>query len=181
MRLTNSTMDVHRMRGSVMPVLVGVLLTLLGASCGSGKPPLVQRAGSAVSTSARVNVGDSVSIGVIDIGRYDGDEPAIFDEVVPNEPVEGVRFLGYVVVTDPGEGIRSADGFPPKGFDAEPVRGFSLRPGAGPVQIVVGLMLTHEGVHHIEGFTLHYHVESARFEQPFDEGASVCSFGFNAC
>jgi len=158
-----------------------MLTALLGASCGSGKPPLVQRAGSAVSTSARVHLGGSVSIGVIDIAGYDGHEAAVFDGVVPNEPVEGVRLLGYLLVTDPGEGIRSADGFPPQGFHTESIRGFSLRPGAGPVQIVVGLTLTHEGVHHIEGFTLRYHVGSARFEQRFDEGVSVCSFGFNAC
>jgi len=157
------------------------LLALLSASCGSGKPPLKQRAGSAVSTSARVHVGGSVSIGVIDIARYDGHEPAVFDQVVPNEDVEGLSVLGYLVVTDPGEGIRSADGFPPKGFHTEPVQGFTLRPGAGPVQIVVGLTLTHEGVHHIDGFTLRYHVGSARFEQRFDEGVSVCSFSFNAC
>jgi len=49
------------------------------------------------------------------------------------------------------------------------------------VQIVVVLTLTPEGVHHIEGFTLRYHVGSARYEQRFDEAASVCSFGFNAC
>jgi hypothetical protein len=158
-----------------------VLLAVLGVSCGPGKPPLEQRAGSAVSTSARVHIGGSVSIGVIDIARYDGHEPAVFDQVVPNEHVEGVRVLGYRVVTDPGEGIRSADGFPPKGFEAEPVQGFTLRPGAGPVQIVVGLTLTHEGVHHTQGFTLRYHVGSARYEQRFDEAVSVCSFGFNAC
>src|SRR6266511_3425038 len=73
-------------RRSVLPLLlVGVMLTaLLGASCGSGKPPLVQRAGSAVSTSARVHLGGSVSIGVIDIAGYDGHEAAVFDGVVPN-------------------------------------------------------------------------------------------------
>ena len=117
----------------------------------------------------------------MDVDEYRGDEPVVFDQAVPNETVEGVRILGFVVVTNPGEGIRSADAFPPSGFEARPLRGFLLTSGQGPVQVVVGLELTHEGVHHVEGFTLRYHVGSTAFEQDFHEAASVCSFGFNAC
>jgi hypothetical protein len=63
----------------------------------------------------------------------------------------------------------------------QPLDGFSLRPGAGPVQVIIGVRLDHEGVHHEEGFSLRYHVGSKHYEQVFHEGISVCSFGFNAC
>jgi hypothetical protein len=169
------------MSRSPLVVLVALALVSLGAACGSAGPPLEHRAGGAVSTNARAHVGDSVSIGVIDVDRYTGAAPAVFDQVVPNEAVEGVRILGYGIVALRGDAITSVDGFPPEGPGMRPLRGFELAPGDGPVQVVVGLELTHDGVHHIEGFTLRYHVGSKRFEQSFDQGASVCSFGFSAC
>lgn len=99
----------------------------------------------------RAHLHDSVSVGVIDLDPYRGSEPVVFDQVVPNEAIEGVRILGYVVVTTPGEGIRSADGFPPADVATRSLRGFRLTPGRGPIQVVVGFELTHEGVHHVEG------------------------------
>jgi hypothetical protein len=81
------------MKAITSPPLLVVLL--LGAACGSGSPPLEQRAGGAVSTSARLHIGDTVSIGVIDLAGYHGSEPAVFDTVVPNEPLEGVKVVGY--------------------------------------------------------------------------------------
>lgn len=156
------------------------LVAVLAPACGGG-PPLALRTGAAVSTSARVHLGDSVSVGVIDLAAYSGDEPAVLDAVSPTDPVEGVTVLGYVVLTDPGDGIRSEDGFPPPNLQTADLQGFTLRPGSGPVQIVAGFRLEHEGVHHIQGFTLRYHVGSTSYEQPFDEAASICSFGFSAC
>ena len=83
--------------------------------------------------------------------------------------------LGYVAVAFGHGCIREEFAFPPpeRRYRVGPVRGSRLTPGQAAC-VVIGLQPVRNGVFQISGFTLHYHIGSARFEAHYFQSVKIC-------
>lgn len=153
-------------------VAAAVLLTR-----GPGQGPLSPPTDDIGFTSVRRDIGQRVTMPVADLGSYHGDQPAVLDSIVPNSTLVGLRMVGSGVTS----GVGTLDGYPPDGHHLQALRGFRVTPSTGPVQVVVGLQLTSSGDHHIDGFTLHYHVGSTHYTAVFHQGVTFCATGSMGC
>lgn len=108
--------------------------------------------------------------------RPGGNLPVVLDAIEPLSKPDGVQILGYLVIETTGQGgVGTAEDFPPARYTTKPFRGYEFTVRSGPVQVVVGLMLTKEGLYFTPGFKLRYHTDRRAFTGTFHQGVALCS------
>jgi hypothetical protein len=158
-----------------LALVLGLIST--ASSCGANVPgPIQVPADTSSITGAVVEVGDPVSMSVVNISRWPGGTPIEFAEIEPTTRPKGLLILGYQVVQTKGQGaVGAIPGFPPQGFTTLPFAGYRWSREAGPVQVVVGLQLTRKGNVSIPGFVLTYTQGGHTYGVNFHQGVEVCT------
>lgn len=178
-----------RQRFSGLFVLVVVLLVVgiiasveaavihaRGGSSNGSDGPLAPASDTFVGSSHSLDVGQPLSLGLL-LPAYTGGQPAVLDSMTAVRPGDGVKILGYEVLSqsDNQHSLTSAAEFPPTGYTLHPLHGYAYTKADGHLQIVIGLSVSTPGVFHIHGFTLAYHVGPKHYTATYRRFVALCS------